>query len=84
MLASQDAGTSAYGPYTGVAPTLAAANNGYKAGGPGAVAGYTPWTPSNSGGSGLFGFNNFTQAPFTWSGASGPSNTIGNAASKVL
>ena len=51
--ASQNAGTSAYGPYTGVAPTLAGANAGYAAGGPGSNAGYTPWTPTQQGG--LFG-----------------------------
>ncbi len=53
--ASQDAGTSAAngGPYTGVTPTLAAANGGYAPGGPGANQ-WQPWTPSTPGG--LFGF----------------------------
>jgi hypothetical protein len=51
--ASSNAGTSAYGPYTGVTPTLAGANAGYVAGGPGANANYTPWTPAQQGG--LFG-----------------------------
>ncbi len=43
------------GAYTGIAPTLAAANAGYVPGGPGAPAG---WTQQNSGSSpgGLFGF----------------------------
>lgn len=42
------------GAYTGIAPTLAAANAGYKPGGPGAPAG---WAPMNTGSNpnGIFG-----------------------------
>lgn len=41
--ASQAAGQSGGGPYQGVTPTLAAANTGYAANGPGAIAGWKPW-----------------------------------------
>jgi len=34
------------GPYTGIAPTLAAANAGYRPGGPGAPVGWAPTQPS--------------------------------------
>lgn len=45
-----EAGKSAYGPYTGVTPTLAAANAGYAPGGPGANPGYKPWQNMTPGG----------------------------------
>lgn len=50
--ASQNAGTSAAngGPYTGITPTLAAANAGYAAGGPGSNTQWQQWAPSNPGG----------------------------------
>jgi hypothetical protein len=53
--ASREAGTSAAngGPYTGVTPTLAAANAGYTPGGPGANQ-WSAWAPQNPGG--FFGF----------------------------
>jgi hypothetical protein len=44
LQASQAAGNSSRGPYQGVAPTLAGANAGYAAGGPGSNPNYTPWT----------------------------------------
>ena len=75
--ASQDAGRSAYGPYTGVTPTLAGANAGYAPGGPGANAGYTPWTPT-----GLSGLQKFaatsgqvTPNPYGWQSAGGQAGT---------
>lgn len=53
--ATKDAGQSAANgqAYTGVAPTLAAANAGYAAGGPGSNADWHPWTPNAPGG--IFG-----------------------------
>lgn len=41
------------GPYTGVTPTLAGANAGYAAGGPGATVGWSQYVPRQP--SGLFG-----------------------------
>lgn len=52
---SQNAGSSAAngGPYTGVTPTLAAAAQGYQAGGVGSNGDWRAWTPTAPGG--LFG-----------------------------
>lgn len=81
--ASGIAGSSAAnsGPYGGIAPTLAGANAGYAAGGPGANPTWRPWVPSAPSG-GIFGFSNAVQAPFTQAGM-GIGNAVGNAATKA-
>lgn len=78
--ASADAGTSAYGPYTGVAPTLAGANAGYAANGPGATPGYTPWAPTQQGG--LFG-NMQRFASGAGATSLNPANALGGGSSWV-
>lgn len=62
------------GPYTGIAPTLAGANAGYAAGGPGATVGFRPTQPTEGGGVlGLFQRNanlsgNLTPQPWSSGG----------------
>lgn len=43
LQASNAAGNSSRGPYQGITPTLAGANAGYAAGGPGSNPNYTAW-----------------------------------------
>lgn len=74
--ASSMAGSSTGGAYQGITPTLAGSNAGYAAGGPGAIAGYVPWTATQPGG--IMGFGE------RFANAAGNLNPVGNAATSLL
>src|SRR5579859_5779110 len=74
LQASQANGNSSTGPYQGVTPTLAGANAGYAAGGPGANQGYVPWTMPKIGSAWLnFAASQGSKMPSPW----GPQDNSG-------